>query len=354
MTSHNPATTGAGHLLRILHLSDTHNMHRSIETNFGPMPDADILLHTGDFTNDGTEAEYADFHDWLTSLKPRYKHILVIPGNHDLRESNNSALAGTLDPKKVLHPGFIQSKLPNVKVLHHETVNIEGLTIYGSSWDPWHVDACPENGASQQADRNFMWEAKEDKTEKHRYDQIPPNTHIYMTHGPPMYLLDFVGEKTDWAPKGNWGSSAALRGCIEALKPQVHCFGHLHEQRGFFWKDPSTGKFAGGVEYERLPGEGPFATIEVPSASYPCQLISNNSMLNHYTLEETNTRYLKGPPRLIIAERTRALYDPKKKDENDEKTENVEPSPQPNWICNWKFTVAIPEKCNIALEDFKV
>ena len=39
--------------LRILHLSDTHGVHRRLRD----LPDADILVHSGDFTMSGSEAE---------------------------------------------------------------------------------------------------------------------------------------------------------------------------------------------------------------------------------------------------------------------------------------------------------
>lgn len=68
-------STGVCRHLRILHLSDTHMLHRSIEARF-PLPEADILIHTGDFTERGSLAEMTDFNDWLGSIRSRYAHIL--------------------------------------------------------------------------------------------------------------------------------------------------------------------------------------------------------------------------------------------------------------------------------------
>ena len=53
--------------VRILHISDTHALHRTIEDRF-PMPSADILIHTGDFTNKGGNKEWEDFNDWLGKM----------------------------------------------------------------------------------------------------------------------------------------------------------------------------------------------------------------------------------------------------------------------------------------------
>ena len=38
--------------LKILHLSDTHGVHRRLRD----LPEADILVHSGDFTKSGSEA----------------------------------------------------------------------------------------------------------------------------------------------------------------------------------------------------------------------------------------------------------------------------------------------------------
>lgn len=44
------------------------------------MPDGDVLIHCGDFTNHGSLSEVREFAAWLTTLP--YKHIIIVPGNH--------------------------------------------------------------------------------------------------------------------------------------------------------------------------------------------------------------------------------------------------------------------------------
>ena len=39
--------------MRIIHISDTHNMHRQL-TN---LPEGDVIVHSGDFTMMGTEGD---------------------------------------------------------------------------------------------------------------------------------------------------------------------------------------------------------------------------------------------------------------------------------------------------------
>jgi predicted MPP superfamily phosphohydrolase len=84
--------------LRILHISDTHGLHRQIEAKF-PFPAADILLHTGDYSNKGGTKEHADFNAWLGELKPRFKHIVVIGGNHEY--GSGATVAAMIDPQCV-------------------------------------------------------------------------------------------------------------------------------------------------------------------------------------------------------------------------------------------------------------
>ena len=58
-------------------MSDTHGVHRHLKD----LPEADILVHSGDFTMSGSEAEALDFLEWLCDLL--YRHKVLVAGNHD-------------------------------------------------------------------------------------------------------------------------------------------------------------------------------------------------------------------------------------------------------------------------------
>src|ERR1700726_2700515 len=63
--------------LRLVLLSDTHELHREVE-----VPTGDILIHAGDFTMFSKSMEaVVDFNDWLGELPHRHK--IVVPGNHE-------------------------------------------------------------------------------------------------------------------------------------------------------------------------------------------------------------------------------------------------------------------------------
>lgn len=98
--------------MRIVCLSDTHS--RTLEN---PIPDGDILIHAGDATVTGGIDEINSFAYWFYSLPHRYK--IFVAGNHDWLYYRNPTLANTF-----------------VKSLHDKLIEIEGLKIYGSSWQP--------------------------------------------------------------------------------------------------------------------------------------------------------------------------------------------------------------------------
>lgn len=81
--------------LRFVFISDTHNRHNSMTA---AIPDGDVLVHTGDFSNAGTLSEVQSFADWF--IKQPHKHKVLIAGNHDL-----SLEAPELFDKKLQHPG---------------------------------------------------------------------------------------------------------------------------------------------------------------------------------------------------------------------------------------------------------
>jgi len=61
--------------LRIVCISDTHN-----DDCTAGLPDGDILIHSGDMTDDGTMPELQAAYDWITALPHKLK--LVIAGNY--------------------------------------------------------------------------------------------------------------------------------------------------------------------------------------------------------------------------------------------------------------------------------
>jgi predicted phosphohydrolase len=109
-----------GTKLRLVLLSDTHQLHREVD-----VPAGDILIHAGDLTVFSESIdEIADFNRWLGGLPQRHK--IVVPGNHDFFLDTSS---------------FGRALLSSATVLIDEGIEIQGLRVWGSPVTPMHEGA---------------------------------------------------------------------------------------------------------------------------------------------------------------------------------------------------------------------
>ncbi len=146
---------------RIVCLSDTHNCNEQIA-----LPDGDILIHAGDATIRGTIDEIVLFNEWFANLPHRRK--IFVAGNHDWLFETNNAYARNLLSREIIY-------------LQDSSVEIEGLKIYGSPWQPRFFDwAFNLNRGAELAEK---WKL------------IPGDTDVLITHGPPFGILDEVPRK---------------------------------------------------------------------------------------------------------------------------------------------------------------
>jgi Icc-related predicted phosphoesterase len=165
------------------------------------IPDADILIHAGDFTRRGTLDEIEAFDSYLASLK-NIEHKIVIAGNHEIY----------LDARfcgKESQRIKARDKLRNCIYLEDDHVELYGYKIYGSPWQPIHV------GNAFQLERGSKLRAK--------WNKIPSDTDILVTHGPPLGYGDRVGSTR------NVGCEDLLDEVKNRIKPKYHIFGHIHE-----------------------------------------------------------------------------------------------------------------------------
>jgi Icc-related predicted phosphoesterase len=187
----------AGTELRLVLLSDTHQLHRDVE-----VPDGDLCIFAGDFTFFSKSMKAVlDFNDWLGELPHR---CVVVPGNHETFLE--------ADPSK-------HSLLSNATVLVNEGIEIEGLQIWGSPVTPLYGGAFGLSGAE---DRRRL------------YAQIPRNTDVLVTHGPPYGILDSS------PGSGMHSGCRELFDAVMRLRPKLHVFGHVHGAHGVFQTDQTT------------------------------------------------------------------------------------------------------------------
>ena len=168
-------------MMKIIHISDTHGCHRRL-TN---LPEADVVVHSGDFTMNGSEPEALDFLNWLCDLP--YAHKIFICGNHD----------------DCLYGANIDGLDPNVHYLCNSGIEIDGVRFYGVPM--------------------FMGDCVTDRQAKN-ISKIPSDTDVLITHSPAYGILDFDDDI-------NYGDEQILSKVIE-VKPRAHLFGHIHSQHG--------------------------------------------------------------------------------------------------------------------------
>ena len=173
--------------MRIVCLSDTHN-----KPMMEQVPDGDILIHAGDATIRGTFDEVVEFAKWFYSLP--HLHKIFVPGNHDWLYQRNPKMANSLLPS-----------------LHDQLIEIEGLRIYGSSWQPeFH---------------NWAFGLPRGEQLREVWANIPESVDILVTHTPPRHIRDKI-------PKSGHVGCDDLYSRVLSVRPKLHVFGHIHSSYG--------------------------------------------------------------------------------------------------------------------------
>lgn len=212
-----PSTPLAEDKIRFVCISDTHG---KIEGSKLHMPPGDVLLHAGDFTQKGHMNEIQKFNSYLGALP--YKVKVVIAGNHDLTFDDNITEASlrTFGVQKSTVESYLSERgLKSVKqmltsaiYLEDSLVTVCGIKIYGAPWQPVFCDW------------GFNLNRGEDILKK--WQTIPADLDILMTHGPPVGHGDLTGGNN------NVGCVELLNTVQKRVKPKFHVFGHIHEGYG--------------------------------------------------------------------------------------------------------------------------
>ena len=192
-------------MTRITFISDSHSKHKQLLNH---LPGGDLIVHAGDLTSVGFKHEIEDFCKWFEKLK--YSNKVFIAGNHDhgFERDHNSA--------------YEIVKKYKINYLQDSMIEIDGINIWGSPWQPefcnWAFNL-PRNG----------WQLAE------KWNYIPEDTDILITHGPPFGCLDIVNGR-----KENIGCEL-LTERLKIVKPKIHVYGHIHSGYGY--------KFDGNTHY---------------------------------------------------------------------------------------------------------
>ena len=198
--------------MKITFISDTHTKHHQVTSQ---LPGGDLLIHAGDFTSRGYEHEVDGFMDWFNGLD-NYTNKIVIAGNHDFMFEDDPMLA-----KDII------SYYPNVTYLQDDLEVIgevyqDSVKVWGSPWQPEF------NNWAFNLPRNS-------EVLNEKWNQIPHNMDIVVTHGPAWGHLDtVVGQNI------NLGCEL-LTERLKVVNPKIHVCGHIHSGYGY--------KFHEGTHY---------------------------------------------------------------------------------------------------------
>lgn len=186
--------------MKIVTISDTHNKLDLVD-----VPEGDILIHAGDFTNQGTEIEVREFLKHFKKLPHQYK--LFVAGNHDfLFQRKESWLMEELN----------NLRNNNIFYLEDSFIMINNLKFYGSPHSP----------------KFGYWAFMKQKGQDIRkvWERVPLDINVLITHSPPYEILDL--------------NKLNMRCGCEELKRKVgmlkdlklHVFGHIHTGNGIVEK----------------------------------------------------------------------------------------------------------------------
>ena len=190
-------------------ISDTHLKHKQII-----LPKADILIHAGDWTATGQHNQVRDFLKWVNKLvytTDKFEYVVLCAGNHDLSIEREPSFRNS-----------VLEEYTNDQVIYLEngSVELNGIKIYGTPWTPEF--------------NNWAFNYKRGSIQAEAIiDNIPRDTDILVTHGPPQGILDQCAYKHPLYPER--AGCELLRHHIEEKLNNLkyHIMGHVHENFGY-------------------------------------------------------------------------------------------------------------------------
>lgn len=188
---------------RLTFISDTHTKHEKLN---GFLPGGDILLCAGDISSRGYKTELENFFKWFDGID-NYEHKIFIAGNHDFGfQDEPETIKGLLTGYKTID--YLQDEYLGI-----QDGDEPELKIWGSPWQPeFH---------------NWAFNLPRGEKIKEKWDLIPDDVDILITHGPPFGKLDYVPYNNI-----NVGCEELLLK-VQQIKPKIHLFGHIHEGSGY-------------------------------------------------------------------------------------------------------------------------
>lgn len=197
--------------LRFVCISDTHGRHWELTPK---LPEGDVLLHAGDFSMEGGLEEVQDFVRWFRTLP--FQHKVLIAGNHDLsfdRTYRGGRIRGGDESVKIKEAFLEACADGQVTYLEDEKCEIEGISIYGTPWQPAFAD--------------WAFNLPRGQSLLEKWQAIPDNVQVLVVHGPPLGRGDLC------LPSGQRAGCADLLAEVQGrIRPEFLVCGHVHESAG--------------------------------------------------------------------------------------------------------------------------
>jgi Icc-related predicted phosphoesterase len=196
-------------LVRIVCISDLHSLQLP-----SSLPPGDILIVAGDLT-EGRPSYLLSRLEELQGLTSQFLYILVVGGNHDRAldekcDPHDTAIYNDIEERVQCRAAFRTAS--GINYLENNGVEIylnrRTVKVWGS----------PGSLATTQR-TCFGYTAGKDAQDL--WAQIPADTNILITHGPPLGYMDKDGLGCEDLRKALW-----------RIEPLAHVFGHVHEGHG--------------------------------------------------------------------------------------------------------------------------
>lgn len=186
-------------MTKLVFLSDTHGLHDKVT-----VPAGDVLIHSGDCTNDIGQKSLRDFLIWFEQQP--CPHKILVAGNHD----------GAFEKWPNLARAMVKEFSPSTWYLQDSglTLKLEDRNIkfWGSPYQPEFF--------------NWHFNLPRGPELKRHWDMIPDDTDVLITHGPPHGFLDLSAFGNEHC------GCRDLKEALYRVEPDVHAFGHIHHGYG--------------------------------------------------------------------------------------------------------------------------
>jgi Icc-related predicted phosphoesterase len=208
------------------------------------IPECDILCICGDIIPLYIQRGFAQSIAWLSgpfqkwALEAPCKHVVMVWGNHDFigerldkygcKEPNEEYqwLLG-MNPKQVCEFLFKCDEDNKIHLLLDTEEVIDGIKFYGTSW-------CPSL-------RNWAFYG-DSETLKEKFNQIPSDFDVLLTHCPPKYGQQGIVLQTNWNFGKDFGCEELQEALVQktmlrsdvcwVLSGHIHSGNHNWETRG--------------------------------------------------------------------------------------------------------------------------